>query len=66
MFQFTLFLIDLQHTHFKTALFSTFDTNPPFSTPDQEEVFKALGLDILDNAFQGYNACIFAYGQTGT
>lgn len=31
----------------------------------QEDVFKSLGLDILDNAFEGYNACIFAYGQTG-
>ena len=31
----------------------------------QEVVFDALGRDILDNAFQGYNACIFAYGQTG-
>lgn len=28
-------------------------------------VFEALGTDILDNAFEGYNACIFAYGQTG-
>lgn len=32
----------------------------------QDIVFDALGRDILDNAFQGYNACIFAYGQTGT
>ncbi|XP_018415137.1 PREDICTED: kinesin-like protein KIF13A isoform X3 [Nanorana parkeri] len=32
----------------------------------QEEVFKCLGEGILDNAFQGYNACIFAYGQTGS
>ena len=32
----------------------------------QEQVFQCLGHDILDNAFQGYNACIFAYGQTGT
>jgi hypothetical protein len=31
----------------------------------QEVVFDCLGRDILDNAFQGYNACIFAYGQTG-
>ncbi|KAJ8964374.1 hypothetical protein NQ317_003091 [Molorchus minor] len=30
----------------------------------QEVVFDCLGRDILDNAFQGYNACIFAYGQT--
>ena len=32
---------------------------------DQEQVFQALGMDILQNAFEGYNACIFAYGQTG-
>ncbi|XP_074113498.1 kinesin-like protein KIF13A isoform X5 [Cotesia typhae] len=32
----------------------------------QNVVFDALGRDILDNAFQGYNACIFAYGQTGS
>ncbi|GIY38969.1 kinesin-like protein KIF13A [Caerostris extrusa] len=31
----------------------------------QETVFNSLGADILDNAFQGYNACILAYGQTG-
>uniref|UniRef100_S4RJ76 Kinesin-like protein n=1 Tax=Petromyzon marinus TaxID=7757 RepID=S4RJ76_PETMA len=31
-----------------------------------EVVFHALGDGILDNAFQGYNACIFAYGQTGS
>uniref|UniRef100_A0A4W3HTJ2 Kinesin family member 13A n=1 Tax=Callorhinchus milii TaxID=7868 RepID=A0A4W3HTJ2_CALMI len=32
----------------------------------QEIVFKCLGEGILENAFQGYNACIFAYGQTGS
>ncbi|XP_044571142.1 kinesin-like protein KIF13A isoform X10 [Drosophila ananassae] len=32
----------------------------------QETVFDCVGRDILDNAFQGYNACIFAYGQTGS
>ena len=32
---------------------------------DQDEVFNHLGLDLLQNAFKGYNACIFAYGQTG-
>ncbi|XP_044741310.1 kinesin-like protein KIF13A [Chrysoperla carnea] len=32
----------------------------------QEDVFDCLGRDILENAFQGYNACIFAYGQTGS
>ncbi|XP_066905264.1 kinesin-like protein KIF13A isoform X5 [Halyomorpha halys] len=38
--------------------------NPDFA--NQETVFGFLGTDILDNAFQGYNACIFAYGQTGS
>ncbi|XP_064489753.1 kinesin-like protein KIF16B isoform X2 [Ornithodoros turicata] len=33
---------------------------------DQEQVFKDLGQEVVDNAFQGYNACIFAYGQTGS
>ncbi len=38
-------------------------TNPKYAS--QDTVFDALGVDILDNAFDGYNACIFAYGQTG-
>ncbi|XP_071504445.1 kinesin-like protein KIF13A [Diadema antillarum] len=33
---------------------------------DQLTVFNCLGRDLLDNAFEGYNACIFAYGQTGS
>ncbi|XP_060722287.1 kinesin-like protein KIF13B isoform X2 [Tachysurus vachellii] len=32
----------------------------------QNTVFQCLGENLLDNAFQGYNACIFAYGQTGS
>ncbi|XP_067901597.1 kinesin-like protein KIF13B isoform X2 [Heterodontus francisci] len=32
----------------------------------QDVVFKCLGESLLQNAFQGYNACIFAYGQTGS
>ena len=31
----------------------------------QEEIFNTLGKSIIDNAFKGYNNCIFAYGQTG-
>ncbi|WPG97258.1 kinesin-like protein [Acrodontium crateriforme] len=33
---------------------------------DQEDLFTDLGKPLLDNAFQGYNNCIFAYGQTGS
>lgn len=31
----------------------------------QNQVFDCLGYELLDNAFDGYNACILAYGQTG-
>lgn len=31
----------------------------------QDVVFQCLGESLLNNAFMGYNACIFAYGQTG-
>lgn len=33
---------------------------------DQQDLFTDLGQPLLDNAFQGYNNCIFAYGQTGS
>ena len=29
------------------------------------QVFEDLGLGVLDAACEGYNTCIFAYGQTG-
>lgn len=29
------------------------------------QVFEDLGTDVIQSAFEGYNACIFAYGQTG-
>ena len=32
----------------------------------QEYLFEKLGVEIVKNAFEGYNACIFAYGQTGS
>ncbi|MCJ1370282.1 kinesin-like protein Klp8 [Loxospora ochrophaea] len=32
----------------------------------QDNLFSDLGAPLLDNAFQGYNNCIFAYGQTGS
>ena len=32
----------------------------------QQDLFEDLGQPLLDNAFAGYNNCIFAYGQTGS
>uniref|UniRef100_A0A8C5CNX8 Kinesin motor domain-containing protein n=1 Tax=Gadus morhua TaxID=8049 RepID=A0A8C5CNX8_GADMO len=31
----------------------------------QEQVYKDIGEEMLLHAFEGYNVCIFAYGQTG-
>ncbi|XP_022096862.1 kinesin-like protein KIF28P [Acanthaster planci] len=33
---------------------------------DQRKVFKDLGMSVLENAWKGYNCCMFAYGQTGS
>lgn len=32
----------------------------------QQDVFDDLGKPLLENAFLGFNNCIFAYGQTGS
>jgi kinesin family protein 1 len=32
----------------------------------QRNVFDDLGIEVLDNAWQGYHTCLFAYGQTGS
>jgi kinesin family member 13 len=32
---------------------------------DQQIVFEAVGKEILNNAWDGYHCCLFAYGQTG-
>ena len=32
----------------------------------QELIFEKLGAEIVKHACEGYNACIFAYGQTGS
>ena len=37
----------------------------PFFYAAQSYVYDCLGDDVINNAFHGYNACIFAYGQTG-
>ncbi|XP_052757774.1 kinesin-like protein KIF13B isoform X2 [Galleria mellonella] len=49
---------------FDHCFFSLEPSAPNFAS--QKIVFECLGRDILDNAFDGYNACIFAYGQTGS
>ncbi|XP_034020112.1 kinesin-like protein KIF1C isoform X2 [Thalassophryne amazonica] len=41
----------------------TMADDPNFSS--QKQVYKDIGEEMLLHAFEGYNVCIFAYGQTG-
>ncbi|KAJ5781244.1 hypothetical protein N7457_006404 [Penicillium paradoxum] len=43
----------------------SFDKKSP-NYAGQDDLFDDLGSPLLDNAFGGYNNCIFAYGQTGS
>jgi kinesin family protein 1 len=43
----------------------SFDRKDP-NYAGQDNLHEDLGKPLLDNAFQGYNNCIFAYGQTGS
>ncbi|NXH15712.1 KIF14 protein, partial [Bucco capensis] len=45
--------------------FWSFDKyHPNFAS--QAMIYEALAVPLLERAFEGYNACLFAYGQTGT
>ncbi|XP_069499709.1 kinesin-like protein KIF1C [Ambystoma mexicanum] len=41
----------------------TSSEDPNFAS--QQQVYKDIGEEMLLHAFEGYNVCIFAYGQTG-
>ncbi|XP_014777436.1 uncharacterized protein LOC106874278 isoform X1 [Octopus bimaculoides] len=46
-----------------------YDSSGPPNMPgyaSQQLVFQDLGTEVLEAAFDGYNACMFAYGQTST
>jgi hypothetical protein len=32
----------------------------------QENIYKDIGNNVINNAFKGYNCCVFAYGLTGS
>jgi kinesin family protein 13 len=50
------------------AFDNCFDSINPESIQfaDQKAIFESVGVDVLENAFQGYNACILTYGQTSS
>lgn len=42
-------------------------SNPElFNYASQEIVYRKMGEPLLDYAYQGYNVCLFAYGQSGS
>eukprot|EP00730_Choanoeca_flexa_P000715 TRINITY_DN10309_c0_g1_i1.p1 TRINITY_DN10309_c0_g1~~TRINITY_DN10309_c0_g1_i1.p1 ORF type:complete len:916 (+),score=292.94 TRINITY_DN10309_c0_g1_i1:36-2750(+) len=43
----------------------SFDEREDVPFADQTTVFTDIGQEIVDHAFDGYNSCTFAYGQTG-
>lgn len=57
--------LDGQKTFKFDKSYWSFNKNDPHYA-GQDHLFEDLGTPLLDNAFQGYNNCIFAYGQTGS
>ena len=52
----------VSHRFFYDHCFWSFDDNDQ-SFADQETVYRQLAQPLLDRAFEGYNTCLFAYGQ---
>lgn len=50
-----------QAPHMRTSFLQ--EEDPHFAS--QHQVYKDIGEEMLLHAFEGYNVCIFAYGQTG-
>ncbi|KAG5677928.1 hypothetical protein PVAND_007642 [Polypedilum vanderplanki] len=49
--------------NFDYSYWSHNQSDPHFAT--QEMVYSDIGEEMLQHSFDGYNVCIFAYGQTG-
>ena len=57
----TLYIKNPEDNKEKTFIYDyLYDTSA-----QQTQVFDNIGSKVIDHAFKGYNACIFAYGQTG-
>ena len=51
-------------TSFYMFIFLSFQPSDP-EFADQRRVYEDIGMEMLEHSFEGYNTCIFAYGQTG-
>jgi hypothetical protein len=58
----------VEEFQFTKSFWSISDDQQPyaFAPCTQEDVFEAVGIPVLKNAFAGFHNCVFAYGQTGS
>lgn len=56
----------IQHTFIYDHCFVSYTDSNESGHASQETVFKNMVLPLVQNAFEGYNVCLFAYGQTGS
>jgi Skp family chaperone for outer membrane proteins len=55
---------DTKKFSFDFSYYSHDASDSNFAT--QHTVYSDLGIGVLENAWKGYNVCLFAYGQTGS
>ncbi|XP_040035341.2 uncharacterized protein kif16bb [Gasterosteus aculeatus] len=61
--------VDQQKDQDKTFIYDfSYDSTDPEGPTfiSQERIFQDLGSGVMKAAFEGFNSCVFAYGQTGT
>ncbi len=59
-------IIKANKTTIKLANKDTFTFDQVFNEEStQDDLYDDVGEKIVKNAFEGYNSCVFAYGQTG-
>ncbi|XP_033325976.2 kinesin family member nebbish [Megalopta genalis] len=56
----------IQHTFTYDHCFISYEDPNRTGHASQETVFTNMVLPLIQNAFEGYNVCLFAYGQTGS
>ncbi|XP_076247461.1 kinesin family member nebbish [Calliopsis andreniformis] len=56
----------VQHTFTYDHCFISYSDSTKSDHANQETIFKNMVLPLVQNAFEGYNVCLFAYGQTGS
>lgn len=56
--------ITLKKTDDEKSKAEDFTFDRTFGDTNQKQVFEAVGFDLVSCVIQGFNTCIFAYGQT--